>query len=180
VTDIDETSRRPRAATRTKTARRRPVIIDVRPADANNQVVSLSGGGGGYRRKPCDKCPWRVDQTGAFPAEAFRHSASMAYDAAQSMFSCHMSGCDKPATCAGFLLKNAVHNVGVRLASMTGRIDPSKVINPDKVELHQNYRAMAVANGVPADDPVLDACRGNDEPSAYERKRRRDRHDDRE
>lgn len=28
------------------------------------------------------KCPWRVDATGEFPADAFRHSAETAYDMA--------------------------------------------------------------------------------------------------
>jgi hypothetical protein len=49
-------------------------------------VISIitSGGRAAYRREPCAECPWRVDQVGAFPAEAFRLSAPTAYDAAMS------------------------------------------------------------------------------------------------
>jgi hypothetical protein len=64
---------------------------------------------------------WRVDANGEFPAEAFRHSASTAYDMAQHTFACHESGSKKPATSAGFLLRGADHNLAVRLGFMTGR-----------------------------------------------------------
>ncbi|WP_455289311.1 DUF6283 family protein [Cupriavidus necator] len=52
---------------------------------------TVEGGKGGYRRKPCGKCPWRVDATGELPAEAFRHSAETAYDMATHTFACHSS-----------------------------------------------------------------------------------------
>lgn len=134
-----------------------PRITRIRPADANNQVVTVEGGKGLYRRKPCAKCPWRVDATGEFPAEAFRHSASMAYDMAQHTFACHEAGAKKPATCAGFLLRGADHNMAVRLGYMTGRFKDD--VKDGGHLLHENYRAMAVANGVPAEDAALAACR---------------------
>ncbi|WP_413460733.1 DUF6283 family protein [Herbaspirillum huttiense] len=137
--------------------RKAPVITKIRTADANNQVVTVEGGKGAYRRQPCAKCPWRVDATGEFPAEAFRHSAGTAYDMAQHTFGCHESGTKKPATCAGFLLRGAAHNMSVRLAYMTGRIIGDVTDGGHK--LHENYRAMAIANGVPADDAALTACR---------------------
>lgn len=116
-----------------------------------------------FRRKPCSDCPWRRDaKIGAFPAEAFRHSAPTAYDAGMSTFACHQAGKDKPQTCAGFLLQNADHSIQVRLDIMTGRYDPS-LVSADGVELYDSYREMAVANGVPPDDPVIAPCRGNRE-----------------
>jgi len=137
-------------------------ITAVRPAGANergelHQVLTVEGGGGSYRRKPCRNCPWRVDAVGEFPAEAFRHSAPTSYDMAQNTFACHQSGKDKPATCAGFLLRGADHNLAVRLKRMKGqRFDD---VTDGGHELHDSYRAMAIANGVPADDPVLAPCR---------------------
>lgn len=132
-------------------------ITQVRPADENNQVVTVEGGHGSYRRKPCAKCPWRVDAVGEFPAEAFRHSASTAYDMAQNTFGCHEAGTKKPATCAGFLLRGADHNLAVRLGFMSGRFKGD--VNDGGHALHANYRAMAIANGVAPDDQTLAPCR---------------------
>lgn len=128
----------------------------VTPADENHQVLTLVGGNGAYRRQPCRDCPWRVDATGEFPAEAFRVSAHTAYDMADHMFGCHQSGAAKPATCAGFLLRGADHNMAVRMARIMGeKLD----VDDGGHELHENYVAMAVANGVDPDDPVLRPCR---------------------
>jgi hypothetical protein len=136
-------------------------ITKVRPAGLNSrgedhQVVRVEGGGGSYRRQPCSDCPWRVDAVGEFPAEAFRHSANTAYDMARESFACHQSGAEKPATCAGFLLRGAEHNLGVRLKRMQGQcLD----VADGGHELHGSFREMAIANGVAADDPALSLCR---------------------
>jgi len=135
----------------------RPKVVNVRPAGHSHQVVTVVGGGEGYRRKPCGTCPWKVSSTGEFPAEAFRHSAGTAYDMADHVFSCHQAGVDRPATCAGFLLRGADHNLAVRLKRMKGEIVDD--VTDGGAELFENYRAMAVANGVAADDPVLRNCR---------------------
>ena len=114
------------------------------------------------RRKPCPTCPWRKDAlTGAFPAEAFRSSASTAYDASLTTFSCHESGAKKNAICAGFILANSENNMAMRIKFMNGqKIDVS---NPEEVELYESYRAMAIANGVNPGDPRIAPCRGDDE-----------------
>lgn len=115
------------------------------------------------RRKPCASCPWRKDAPiGAFPAEAFRHSAATAYDGAFNTFACHESGAEKPATCAGFLLRNARNNIGVRLGLSYDRLTLDDVTDAG-VELYDSYEAMAVANGVDPLDPVLDQCRADDD-----------------
>lgn len=138
----------------------KPTVINVRPAGAEHQVVTVEGGRGSYRREPCSDCPWRKDAAiGEFNAEAYRHSANTAYDMSTHQFSCHQSGIEKPAACAGFLLRGADHNLSVRLAQMNGRIDLRKVKDGGH-ELYESYRAMAEANGVPADDPTLGPCRG--------------------
>ncbi|HEU4540393.1 MAG TPA: DUF6283 family protein [Jiangellaceae bacterium] len=136
---------------------KKPEITRVRPADENNQVVTVEGGGGNYRRQPCGGCPWRVDQTGSFPAEAFGHSAETAYDMSTHMFGCHESGKDRPATCAGFLLRGAYNNMAWRLKVSSGQIDMRQVSDGGH-ELHDGYRAMAVANGLDEDDPRLRRC----------------------
>jgi hypothetical protein len=132
-------------------------ITQVRPADANNQVVTTVGGPGGYRREPCARCPWRVDATGEFPAEAFRHSANTAHDMSDHTFGCHESGTAKPATCAGFLLNGSAHNMSYRLGIISGHYKHDTTDGGH--ELHASYRAMAIANGVPADDPAIAKCR---------------------
>lgn len=119
-------------------------------------VVSLESFDRGFRSHPCATCPWRKDApTGVFPPEVFRHSARTAYDLATSKFGCHTSGREKPATCAGFLLRGASDNLAVRMS----REDFSGVHS--LVELYGSYREMAVANGVDPDDPALAPCRGD-------------------
>jgi Family of unknown function (DUF6283) len=134
-----------------------PTVTQIRPAGDCHQVVTVEGGQGGYRRKPCSDCPWREDATGEFPAEAFRHSANTAYDMSTHTFACHQSGAVKPAVCAGFLLRGADHNLAVRLKRLNGQIVDD--VTDAGLELHANYRAMAVANGVDADDEILRPCR---------------------
>jgi hypothetical protein len=78
------------------------------------------------------------------------------FDIATHGFACHSSGTEKPATCAGYILRSP-DAIGWRLAVAFGKFDPSKVSDGGH-ELHENYRAMAEANGVASDDPVLDGC----------------------
>lgn len=134
-------------------------IINKRLAGDNHQVLTIKGGSGlQYRHEPCDDCPWRTDNEGLFPSEAFLHSAGTAYDMAQHTFACHMSGSEKPADCAGFLLRGAAHNLTVRMKLSDGRIDPS-TIHDGGHELFGSYREMAEANGCDPDDPILKPCR---------------------
>ncbi|CAN7642040.1 DUF6283 family protein [Acidovorax sp. LjRoot129] len=133
-------------------------LIAVTQAGPDHQVVTLAGSGSGcYRRTPCEKCPWRVDATGEFPPEAFVHSATTAYDMATNLFACHDSGTKRPATCAGFLLRGADHNLSVRLKAVRG--EPMDDVTDGGHALHANYREMAVANGVDPSHPRLKLCR---------------------
>lgn len=136
-----------------------------RSGDGEFAVVTITSQGGPEHHhhciRPCPQCPWRIDSPiRAFPAEAFRHSAATAYDMAQTAFACHMAGKDRPLTCAGFLLRGAMHNLVVRLAITFRRYDPREV-SDGGLELYADYRAMAEANGVDPDDPILRPCRGN-------------------
>jgi len=143
-----------------------PRVRAIHPVDDANQVVSIEGGRRQYRRQPCGGCPWRVDQTGSFPAEAFRISAPTAYDLSDRMFGCHESGTSTPATSAGFLLRGANHNTAVRMRVSLGEFDLTSISDGGH-ELHDSYRDMAEANGVDPDDHVLRACR-----DSYEREGR--------
>jgi len=132
-------------------------ILQTRQAGPDHQVVTVQGGHGSYRREPCADCPWKVSSNGIFPPEAFRHSASTAYDMATHEFGCHQSGNTRPATCAGFLLNGAMHSMAVRIGFLKGRYQDD--VTDGGHELHQSYRDMAIANGVDQDDPVLKPCR---------------------
>lgn len=124
-------------------------------------VTTVTSDLGLHRREPCAQCPWRMDvPTGVFPAQAFRESAHTAYDAAMETFACHMSGKDKPATCAGFLLRHSVNNLQVRMRTWLDK--PIGAISC-KVPIYPTYREMAIANGVEPDDPVLRPIRGDAE-----------------
>lgn len=127
----------------------------------NHAVVSMEGGAG-YRRKPCEECPWKCENAGKeFPAEAFRRSAKTAYDMADTTFGCHMSE-GEPVTCAGFLLAHSENNLAVRLRQARGQMDLDQVHDGGN-EMFTSYRDMAIANGVDPDDPVLTPVRDNGE-----------------
>jgi hypothetical protein len=50
-------------------------------------------------------------------------------------FAYHVSGSEKPASCTGFLLRGATHNIGLRLAPITGKIDLNEL--REMVPLHR-------------------------------------------
>lgn len=79
---------------------------------------------------------------------------------ARHVFACHQTGQERPKTCAGFLLRGATHNLTVRLKRIEGSIQDD--VSDGGHDLHADYRSMAIANGVPAEDPSLALCRGND------------------
>lgn len=142
-------------------------VTQVRPAGDDHRVLTVHGGDFSYRRRPCGGaestperpgCPWRVDAVGHFPAEAFAQSARTAHDLSGHTFGCHESGPDRPATCAGFLLQGADHNMAVRMHRATGKVDLSEV-DDGGYELHPGYITMAVENGVDEDDSALRGCR---------------------
>ena len=137
-----------------------------RLAGARHAVLTVEGSGSHYRREPCQRCPWRKDATGEFPSEAFRHSANtgadgakildVGFDEATHTFGCHDSGPNKPATCAGYILRGN-DAIGWRIAVALGKFDPTRVRSTSP--LFDSYFDMAVANGVAPDDPALDGCR---------------------
>lgn len=141
---------------------KKPKVIGVRPAGPDHQVISLKSSktmedNHLYRKEPCHGCPWKKENAGSFPAEAFKHSAETAYDMSAHIFSCHESGSEKPATCAGFLLNGSQHNMAVRLAYMNRKI--TNDFHDGGHEMFESYRAMAEANGVDPTDPRLAPCR---------------------
>ena len=130
-------------------------VSNCRPAGPDHQVVTVTGPSRGYRKIPCGGCPWRQDNDKTFPAEAFLHSANTAYDMATHEFACHESGVKGAHTCAGFILQGSDHNLSARLKRIQGSYQD--VNSP--VPLHDSYRAMAIANGVPESHEALQACR---------------------
>nr|WP_250807158.1 DUF6283 family protein [Neorhizobium tomejilense] len=143
-------------------AKREVIIHETRRCSDEYGVTTIETKGDDrarHRRTPCPQCPWRMDvATGVFPPDAFRESANTAYDGAIKTFGCHMSSPQAPRTCAGFLLRHAENNIGVRLALNKERIDLEEV-SDGGVPVYPSYREMAIANGVPADDPSLEQIR---------------------
>ena len=138
-------------------------VADAEPRGDPAACSAPSGTRFSYRRKPCGGCPWRIDApVGHFPPAAFRRLAGTAYDMARTYFACHESGEDRPLVCAGFFLRGAEHNLRVRLDLMEGVVDRPSVHDGGHA-LHDDYRAMAEANGVDPDDPALAPCRASRE-----------------
>lgn len=136
-----------------------PKAIDLRMAGRDHAVVTIVGGDGGHCSVPCPECPWRRENAGSFPPEAFRHSANTAYDMSDHTFACHMAGRERPTTCAGALMSTgAEHNLSIRLRLMKGDFRWEDV-SDGGADLFPDYRSMAEANGVDPDDPILDPTR---------------------
>lgn len=147
----------------TRAKKKTATVVDRRIADENNAVLSVVGGGDDYMKSPCKQCPWRREHAGSFPAEAFRLSACTAEDASMRKFACHMSGSEHPNTCAGFLLSlSADDNIAVRLAHAKGTMLD---VESGDADLFDTYAKMAIANGVPPEDPAIQGCM----PEARER-----------
>lgn len=135
-------------------------ITHIHPCDENHQVVRVESEKKekSYCTQPCPECPWRKDAPiGAFPEEAFIHSANTAEDMSMNKFGCHMAGTENNKTCAGFLLKGAEHNLAVRMALINEEIDLKKI--KTDVDLYEDYVEMAIANGVDENHPALKRCR---------------------
>lgn len=107
-----------------------------------------------HPKKPCDECPWRVDvPVGKFSPERFASLAGTAGDISFTVFACHKSPDDRPMPCAGAILRQP-HNLRLRLLASAGEINP-EAVGDGGFPLFENYRAMAVANGVPPDAIAL-------------------------
>jgi hypothetical protein len=112
-----------------------------------------------HAKKPCTECPWRRDvEPGRFPASRYRLLAGSSYDISAMVFACHKSPEGREFACAGFLLRGAAHNLSVRMAAARGAYD-FRAVQDGGFPLFDNYRQMAVANGVKARDPSLRNCR---------------------
>lgn len=111
------------------------------------------------RKRPCAECPWRRDApAGHFPPQAFQRLAASSYDMERTIFQCHDTTDETPLVCAGFLERGADNNLTVRLAYMDGM---EKQDRSGGEELFDDFREMAVANGVDPDDITLKPCRAN-------------------
>ena len=110
--------------------------------------------------RPCAECPWRIDVApGRFEPERYQALAATAEDLSVRIFSCHKSAEGADVVCAGFLERGAMHNLAIRLAYVSNEIE--LLDRSGGLDLHEDYRAMAIANGVDPDDPALGPCRGN-------------------
>lgn len=104
-------------------------------------------------KRTCAECPWRRDvKPGRFPPERFRQLAGTAYDMAVRVFACHKSPEGKEFACAG-AIKRTGHSLTLRMA----KIDPDEIRADGP--LFEDFREMAVANGVDPGDPALAHCR---------------------
>ena len=111
-----------------------------------------------YQARTCVEWPERTGvPPGQFPPERFVALAHTAYDRAIVQFACHKSAEGQKIGCAGFVLAGAMHNLGARLAALRGVLDWENTTTA--APLYPNYRAMAVAHGVPSDHLALRRCR---------------------
>ncbi len=106
-----------------------------------------------YCKTPCDECPWRKDMpVGRFPADNYRQLANTAQDLALHTFACHKSAEGQEAICAGYILKQSAHNLAMRMARHSFEAS-------SPYPLYENFRELAIANGVDSNDLALLECR---------------------
>lgn len=106
-------------------------------------------------RRPCAECPWRRDQpTGRFPAERFESLRETVEGPDGSapigapLFACHRTSPDAPSACAGWLAVEGAGHVGVRLAVVGNRLDPTALTPaPGWPDLYESFDEMSRANG---------------------------------
>jgi hypothetical protein len=104
--------------------------------------------------KPCASCPWRrAAGAGDIPnfdpglaeklADTCPDDRGMGPDFGASMFACHQSREGEEFACAGWLAKVGHCHPAVRLAVISGRLDPA-ALEPgvDWPELHDSYREV--------------------------------------
>ena len=103
------------------------------------------------RRYPCVECPFRRDtKPGQFPAcryEALRATAgSPGHEVSVNapIFACHKSPEGRDEACAGWLAVCGIEHLGMRLAVLTGRLEPED-LRPGEgwPELFASYSEMA-------------------------------------
>jgi len=110
---------------------------------------------------PCGECPWRTDQpAGRFPPERYealretsqtRRGGSAPLGSA--MFACHKTAEGKEIACAGWLAIEGAGHVGVRVAVVTGGLDPEALEPKDWwPELHQSFAELARFNGAEVEE----------------------------
>lgn len=106
-----------------------------------------------HRRFPCAECPFRRDTApGQFPAcryEALRATAGRPgaeVPVGAPMFACHKSPEGREEACAGWLAVCGIEHLGVRLAVLSGRLEPEHLSAADGwPELYDSYDQMAAA-----------------------------------
>lgn len=116
-----------------------------------------------HAARPCPECPWRRDaQPGKFPPERYealactsrRPDAHGHTDAplGSPMFACHMTPDGREHACAGWLAIEGRNHIGVRIAVVTGALDPSVLTpGPGWPALYDTYADLAAANAHPTD-----------------------------
>lgn len=107
------------------------------------------------RRFPCAECPFRRDtRPGQFPAcryEALRETVGepgAEAPLAAPMFACHKSPEGREEACAGWLAVCGTEHLGVRMAVLTGRLEPGDLrAAEDWPPLFASYGEMAAVQG---------------------------------
>jgi Family of unknown function (DUF6283) len=107
------------------------------------------------RRFPCGECPWRRDTpAGAFPASRYDELRATSDQSSLSapLFGCHKGepGTNADLACAGWLAVAGAEHLAVRVAVLTGRLEPED-LRPGAgwPELFGSYAEMAAVQGRP-------------------------------
>lgn len=107
-------------------------------------------------RKPCDNCPWRVDAPRQYwHPDHFKEIWNNCQDDGMHTMLCHkannLSGGSKNPTapiCQGWIRVMGFDSIGVRIATMNGKITVEEVNDATSIELFPSFEAMLKANKI--------------------------------
>lgn len=113
---------------------------------------------------PCESCPYRRDvPSGVWSEEEYDKLVRYdepTYSQPTELFQCHQNGRDddKARLCGGWVATHGDHSLGLRLAVVTGRVDPAVMSYSTTVPLFDSGEEAAEHGMEDIDDPGPEAC----------------------
>ena len=104
------------------------------------------------KHRPCKDCPWRRDApTFHWHPRHFLSISKTCRGAGLQQMACHKSTGDEPFLCAGWAAVEGMNAIGLRIAALTGKFDPS-ALDVSGLELYSSFDEMLAANGIEVPD----------------------------
>lgn len=95
------------------------------------------------QRNPCKDCPWRIDApAGHWHKDEFVNIARTCRGDGLRRMGCHNSSPDNPIICMGWVRVEGFDSIGVRLACISGELNPADVNTTTGPDLFNSIQDM--------------------------------------